>query len=710
VGVLFFDVDDDRDLDLYVVNHGSRNRLFLNSRVGVYRDATSEHELLADDGPGLGAVLGDVDADGRQDLLLLRGSAPPSLFLQLERGQFVEDHAFRQGMESIEGASGGLLGDLDLDGDLDLVVLGAGSSDKTGHRIFANRGNGRFENAVDLGSQDGAPDAQGAIAVDLDQDGNLELVVARAGARPQLWKSAAPTGQHWIEVLPAGPKEKNVVPTTVGLQVEIKSGFRLQVATITASSGYLGGPPARAHFGLGDLGKADYVRLSWPDAVLQSEMEIPADQTWDVAKVERKPSSCPVLFSWDGERFAFVTDFLGVGGLGFFTSPGVYAPPDPTEDVRIPPRLVKPRDGRYLLRVAEPLEEVAYLDQLFLRAYDHPTDWEIYPDERFTGTAPFPTGRAIAVAKKIFPATAQNHRDEDVLDRILAVDRRYVEPPIDQRFVGHADDHWIELAFGDQLQEVSPDGRLMLFLHGWVEYTYSHVNYAALQAGRELRSPWIEAPDGKGGWSTIMSEAGFPAGLPRMMTVDISSLPVRQSGQLRIRTNMEVFWDQIFIAEDVVGDQVAVHTMRPLVAELRPLGYPREYSPDGRQPAVYDYHRLDKGMAFKNLSGDYTRFGDVRPLLDDVDDQFVIMGKGEEVALEFDAGGLPALPVERSRTLVLHSDGYCKDMDLYTALPDHVEPLPFHAMQNYPPREPALDGKEYLLYRSRWNTRHVAGQ
>ena len=710
VGVLFFDVDDDRDLDLYVVNHGSRNRLFFNSRVGEYRDATSEHELLADAGPGLGGVLGDVDADGRQDLLLLRGAAPPRLFLQVRRGQFAEDHAFRSAVESIAGASGGLLGDLDLDGDLDLVLLDAGSQNKTGHRIFANRGNGRFEEPVHLGGQDGAPDAQGAIAVDLDQDGGLELVVARAGARPQLWRSAVPADRHWLNVLPLGASEKKVVPTTLGLQVEIKSGFQLQVATIATSSGYLGGPPARAHFGLGQVGKADYVRLSWPDAVLQSEMEIPADQTWEVAKVERKPSSCPVLFSWDGERFAFVTDFLGVGGVGFFMSPKIYAPPDPSEDVRIPPGLVKPREGRYLLRVVEPLEEVAYLDELFLRAYDHPADWEIHADERFTGTAPFPTGEAIAVARKIFPNAARNQRDEDVLPRILAVDRHYVEPPIDQRFVGHADEHWVELDFGEQLREFSPESRLILFLHGWVEYTYSHVNYAAMQAGRELRSPWIEAPDGQGGWSTVMAEAGFPAGLPRMMTVDISSLPVRQTGKLRIRTNMEVFWDQIFLGEDVAHDKLAVHTMRPLVAELRPLGYPREYSPDGRHPALYDYHRLEKGLAFKNLTGDYTRFGDVRPLLDAVDDQFVIMGRGEEVALEFDANSLPALPAGWSRTLVLHSDGYCKDMDLYTALPDTVEPLPFHAMRNYPPREPARDSKEYLLYRNRWNTRRVSDQ
>ncbi len=115
------------------------------------------------------------------------------------------------------------------------------------------------------------------------------------------------------------------------------------------------------------------------------------------------------------------------------------------------------------------------------------------------------------------------------------------------------------------------------------------------------------------------------------------------------------------------------------------MGYPREYSPDGNDPTQYDYHRLDHGVPFKNLSGDYTAFGDVRELLGTVDDDFVILGRGEEIALEFDASTLPPLPEGWERLIVLRSDGYCKDMDLYTAYPDTVAPLPYHAMENYPP-------------------------
>ena len=167
---------------------------------------------------------------------------------------------------------------------------------------------------------------------------------------------------------------------------------------------------------------------------------------------------------------------------------------------------------------------------------------------------------------------------------------------------------------------------------------------------------------------------------------------------------MEVFWDQVFVGEDVTTAELRTHTLEPVVAELRLLGYPREYSPDGADPTVYDYHRLDQGVPFKNLTGNFTRFGDVRALLRDVDDRFVIMARGEEIALEFDATKLPRLPDGWARTIVLHSDGYCKDMDLYTAFPDTVEPLPHHGMANYPPAEPRDDRGHP------WNTRRVDGR
>ena len=713
IGVAFFDLDDDRDLDLLVVNDRSANRVFANDRIGRYTEQTAAYPLLADSGPGLGFVVGDVNLDGREDVLLLRGTAAPRLLLNRARRQFVEDKAFSATVAQLGGCVNASLADVDLDGDLDLAVFGAGDAQHRGHYVLLNDGRGRFGAPTPLSANEHDRRTRGTVAADFNGDGALEFLVARSGASPQLWRGEPPPERQWLVVDPMVAQGEDRRPTAsgVGLHVEVKTGPHVQVATIRSSSGYLGGAAPQAHFGLGEHGKADYVRLNWPDAVLQSEIEVPAGQVWRVVQMKRKPSSCPVLFTWDGTRFAFVTDFLGVGGLGFFVAPGEYGPPDPTEAVRIPPSLIRERDGRYLMRVAEPLEEIVYLDELHVVAYDHPAEVEIFPDERFASAPPWPTGAPLTVAEKIFPTAARTDREEQVQDRLRTIDRRYIEPPLDPRFVGYAQDHWLELDFGTQLREIDPDVRVILYLYGWVEYTYSHVNYAAYQAGLTMHPPAIEVPDGAGGWRTAIADAGYPAGLPRMMTLDVSALPLREDGRLRLRTNMEIFWDQIFVAVQEDTAPLRRHVLRPSVADLRRLGFPREYSPDGAAPTAYDYHRLDQGVPFKNLTGPYTREGDVRELLTAVDDRFVIMGRGEEIALEFDATALPPLPDGWNRTLVLHSDGFCKDMDLYTAFPDTVGPLPYHAMRNYPPERPAASGAVSASHYARtWNTRWIAGQ
>jgi len=711
VAAMYFDFDEDRDMDLYLVNDGGENRLFLNERVGVYSDATDWFPPLADAGPGLGALLGDLDGNGHEDLLLLRGPEPARLFLNAGRGTYAEDGRFAAKAETLGGAVGGLVGDLDLDGDLDLVLLDAGG-DKPAHRVLMNAGDGQFDAPVPLGEAAEERRARGALALDLNEDGRLELIVARAGATPQLWRAPAPKGRRWLAVSPVLNDQENTQwldPGANGLSVEIKSGARAQTRELVAASGYLSAPPLRAHFGLGPQAAADYVRLAWTDGVLQSEVEVAANQRFRVGKMVRKASSCPVLFSWDGERFAFVTDFLGVGGAGFFVAPGEYGKPDPSEHVRIPPEQIEPKNGRVLLRIAEPLEEITYLDQARLIAYDHPADWEVYPDERFATREPMPTGRPYAVAEKVFPVAARDFRGENALARLAAVDRRSVAPPKDPRFKGFAEDHWLELDFSGALDEVDPDARLILYVHGWVEYTFSHVNYAAWQAGVAMQPPRIERPDGAGGWATAVAEMGYPAGLPRMMAFDVSDLDLRRDGRLRFRTNMQVFWDQAFIAPDVADDRLARHVLKPETAELRYLGYPREYSPDGAEPTLFDYHRVDRGVPFKKMAGDFTRYGEVGELLNAVDDRFVIMASGDEIALAFDVSSLPPLAPGRARTFALHAEGYCKDMDLYTAYPETVAPLPYRAMDNYPPSRPPADEAALAEDRRKWNTRNVPG-
>ncbi|HEV8375186.1 MAG TPA: hypothetical protein VGR38_03000, partial [Candidatus Polarisedimenticolia bacterium] len=278
---------------------------------------------------------------------------------------------------------------------------------------------------------------------------------------------------------------------------------------------------------------------------------------------------------------------------------------------------------------------------------------------------------------------------------------------LEERLPGYAQTHTLTLDFGSSLKGKDD---LVLFLYGWVDYGYSSSNLAAQQAGIEPLSPKLEIVGEDGEWQSLVEDMGYPAGLPRMMTVDLRRLGPFSDSRFRITTNLRIYWDQIFMAQ--VGKDSAKITKLPAsFADLHSRGYPREHSPDGKKPLVYDYAIMDRTFPFRNLSGAYTRLGRVTDLLTETDDRFVIFGRGEEVTLKFKADRLPTLPKGWKRDFLFYSNGYCKDMDPNTAFPDTVEPLPFHGMSAYPYPE----GEQYpqdaahLEYLRLYNTRRVGG-
>jgi hypothetical protein len=197
--------------------------------------------------------------------------------------------------------------------------------------------------------------------------------------------------------------------------------------------------------------------------------------------------------------------------------------------------------------------------------------------------------------------------------------------------------------------------------------------------------------------------------MARMMTIDLTGQVPPATRKLRLTTNLEVFYDQIFVARHAGRDGITVRTAPLLEATLRRAGFAREYSPDGRLPLLYDYDQSDATAPFHVLKGAYTRYGSVKELLTSYDDRYVVMGPGDEVALKFNAAGLPVVPTGHARSFVLVSHGYCKDMDLYTATPRTLEPLPFRAMSQYPypPTERYPATAEHQAFLRTYNTRLV---
>jgi hypothetical protein len=172
---------------------------------------------------------------------------------------------------------------------------------------------------------------------------------------------------------------------------------------------------------------------------------------------------------------------------------------------------------------------------------------------------------------------------------------------------------------------------------------------------------------------------------------------------------MRIYWDQILVNAFSRTPEYRLHRLLPERADLRYAGFPREYSPDGLRPFIYDYDWIEPTAPWKSHPGDYTRFGDVTPLLSSKDDQYVIMRNGDEIQVDFSAMLLPALPAGWTRTFLFYADGFGKDMDLHSATPDTVTPLPFHAMSRYPypESEKYPESEAHRRYQREYNTRRV---
>ena len=712
VAVVPTDFDNRRDVDLLVVDHDAAPRLFTNLRDGTFRDVAAEAGL-AEVGTAAGgiraAAAGDVNKDDYPDLFFA-GASGLVVALSDGRGRFT----VAPGPEAAGAAAAGLV-DYDNDGLPDLFAWLA-----DGPRLFRNLGNGWTDEtaaALSAAAADvGAVRSAHAVAVaDLNGDGASDVVAGHAGGLSLLGNSGDP-GNGSLRVRITGLASNRA---GVGAKVQMRAGsLRTRSETSAATPAVA---PADLVFGLGPREGADVVRVLWPSGILQAEAaEAAADgdaageadagpgppvlpSPLAVQELDRKPSSCPILYTWDGERFTFVTDFLGGGEMGYWHGPGIYNTPDPVEYVRIRGDQLRPHGGVFELRVTNELEEVLFVDQVELLALAHPSDIEVHPNEGMPAT-PKPH-RLHAVRDVRPPARALDHAGRDVTDRIVHRDGLYAEGLPLEPFRGYAEKHTLTLDLGPT------NGRTTLLLTGWTDYAFSSDNVAAYQAGRAPMMPLLEIREAGGEWRSAAVDIGIPVGRPQTIAVDLSDVLRPGEREVRLTTTFRIYWDRIQVADGLSPEEARVRTTRLATrgAELRQRGFSAEVRPEGNAPLTYDYARVSRVSPWKTMAGRYTREGDVRELLAGADDMFVIARDGDEVALTFDASGLEPLPEGWTRTFLLRADGYSKEMDINSAIPDTVEPLPFHRMTGYPygKGEDYPDTPEHRKYRETYNTRVI---
>jgi hypothetical protein len=309
---------------------------------------------------------------------------------------------------------------------------------------------------------------------------------------------------------------------------------------------------------------------------------------------------------------------------------------------------------------------------------------------------PEPTGRALFYRTQLLPTSAHNDRGEDVTVLLTTADQQAA--PVgatDARFIGLLqNEHVLTLRFPQPLNRV--EGRSLLLIDGWVEYPYSQTVFAAWQAGRNYTAPTLEIRRSDGSWQTLLQEFGYPAGMPRQLAVPLPALP-EGTRELRLRTNMEIYWDRIAIAYAELPPGMQRLNLPLQVARVESLGFPLRSTRAQRVPD-YDYDRRKPYWDTRHAAGYYTRFGGATELVADIDDAVAIIGPGESVHLEFKAPDQPP-PEGWTRRLMLETNGWAKDMDMYTRDSTTVEPLPVTG---------ANAAKRDALH-TRYNTRHRSG-
>ena len=698
VTALATDFNNDRAVDLVVSgSYRGGAPIFENPREGRF-----QMRSLWPDSPEIsaGAVALDFNHDGWMDLAFTHWAPPGVSLWRNNEGKGIEQIS----LPAVDWVRGWGIAAIDYDNDgwIDLVATG---ENKQGHgelRLFRNLGPDGFQDVTaDVGlDRIGLEDPRAVITGDYDNDGATDLLITQNHGPALLLRNEGGNRNHWLRLELKGLADNK---SSVGTKVEVFSDGNRQKFEIAGAGGYLGQNSQYLTAGLGQAKEADIVRMLWPTGVLQDETELAADREQKFTEIDRRGSSCPTLFVWDGRRYALVADMLGAGVIGHWIGPGQRNIPRPTEYVKVEREMIHEKDGKLSFRFMEPLEEAVYLDQVELLAVDHPKAVDVYPNEYFASNPPYPPFKVVFSEGAKPPVGAWDDHGHNVLAELLA--HRYVGDFDLLPFAGFAKPHSLELDLGEPYK----GGPLWLLLHGEIEYFSATGMYAASQAGIEGIAPYVEALTEDGKWQKVVEDMGFPAGGPRMMTADLTGkLPVG-ARRIRITTNLQIYWDEILI-DRTKQAQAARITPVPLArAELRFHGFPLKI--EGQPPGNvrYVYEEASATGPYTRPAGVYTRYGDVRSLVTSFDDRQAVFGSGDEVAMDFDSAGLPALAEGWVRDYFFMAHGYEKDMDFYAAQGNSVDPLPYREMETYPYAQPLSLNDDRLQYLLEFNTRFVSG-
>jgi hypothetical protein len=682
------DFDGDGAPDAAFLDDAGKLWVFANDRAGQF----SPWPLQNDVGVFTAITAADVSTNGILDLIALRKDGAIMRLSDEENRTKWNVAELARLPAPVADAVSLIAADLDNNGALDLVV-----AERKATHVLLGDGRMAFKplaRAIDLSA---------SAALDVDQDGRLDLVGLADGKLVRALNQGK-KGYRWQTIRPlanTGPNagDSRINSFALGGEIEIQSGLLVQKQLIQ-------GPVL--HFGLGEQPTADVVRIVWPNGLPQWEFpqhhsDIPADRV--IAAGQRLGGSCPFLFTFDGTGMRFAGDFMWGTPLGMYVNgQNIGDFPQTTEWLKIRGEHLVPRDSYYDVRVQANLWEIDFFDQLALIVVDHPDNTEIHVDERFWLTPTKPKMHVTTPAKPV--ARALDHLGKDATDEVRAIDGRYLDRAGRGRYQGITQDHWVDVELGD---DAPKEGPVLLVARGWLHPTNSSINFAISQGKHVAPRPLsLEVPDGNGGWKVALPALGFPAGKDKTMLIRLDGIDGKGvCRRFRLRTNMEIYWDFLGYATELDPKLAKLERPAPLAADLHFRGVLEMTRKDRSSPEVPHYDKVIRGpQQWRDLTGYYTRFGDVRELVQKVDDRYVIMNAGDEIAFRFPAPPGPGPGWKRD--FIWECDGWTRDGDLNTKHGNSVVPLPAHGVKtdDRPPGRLA-DDPVYRRFPQDWRNFHT---
>lgn len=727
------DLDFTGALDLLIVEPTNKSiRIFQNLKNFYFKENTTNAGISRAIAEIERIIIDDRNSDELPDLLLSKKSGKPLLYEKKRGGVFYETNlppnfpsgevlatgdfnndlksdivvlsddgslivyfgeSFQQARLNVPGFKCNKVSpyDYDNDGWLDILAIG------NGIRLWRSIGNEQFE---DVTTKTGLEKYKGLKCLDVafadfDNDGDTDILVTLEDYSLKLFKNDGGNSNNQLKLRLVGTRSN---ASALGVKVEVSAGgLRLQ-RVITQLP---------VEIGVGKHVNIDAITIGWFDLTLSTvDVKVEPHQI-ELQEIYFPKGSCPYMYVWDGEKFRFVSDFLGNAPLGLRISKNYFAEADTDEHLKLGDQTnVKPTNGFYVIQITEELSEALYLDEAKLVVVDHPVGTVVHSTSKMLPSPPFPPSGLILLHKPMPIIRATRDDGQDITEAVSKIDDIMVGPAKlrTPQLRGLAEPYSITMDFGPIPEQRS----LVLVLTGWIKFGGGMANVAASTCpDLPFPFPQLEAMSLDGKRGKVDVTVGVPSGKTKTIVVDLTGKLPPTTRLLKITTAYELYWDFICLYEKADQSLMNITIISPDSANLHWRGYSNFKNLPSWLPLTPDYYDCNNEAPWEIIpAGWCTRYGEVIELIEKRDNALAIVNGGDELTLKFDAKKLPALSSNQERDFFIYSVGWDKDTDYHVECGTTVEPLPWHGMdyQKYGKQERPKFESDSLMkkYTTRW--------